>query len=390
MAAADVEFFRPTCATGPADPEFELLLACCGKSGEPSLGLQGSPLDWERVLRLADYHRLLPALFAFLQNRPDAPASIQSALRARFRHHVQRTLRFSAELTGILRKFQNCGIEVLSHKGLALAQALFGDPAMRQFGDLDFLIRAPDIPRAMQALQQLGYAPTLHLSTQQKRAYLRSGYEYVFGSESGKNLVELQWEILPRFYSIAFDMDSLFSRSVGIEVEGQSARVLGNEDLMLVLCAHAAKHEWAQLGMLRDIGRLASFGLDWDWIKGEAQRLGILRILLISLLLAQNMLECELPEKLKSHEERVTSEKLAGTFQLRLSTGERADPESLHYFRTMMDIRERWEDRVLFACRLAFTPSVGEWKSVAIPDPLFSLYRGVRAVRLLHRFCMQH
>jgi len=387
-AAADIAV-RPGLAPCASDPEFELLLACCGKKIEESelTAILHSPLNWDRVLYLANHHRILPALFFFLPGRREAPPSIQSALRTRFQKHATQVLRLSAELTGILQKLESCGIEVLAHKGPVLAERLYGDPAMRQFGDLDFLICAEDIPRARTALQELGYTANLQLSARKEEAYLRSGYEHVFGSDAGRNLVELQWQIMPRFYSVGFHMDSLFSRSVEGDFEGEHVQMLRNEDLMLVLCAHAAKHGWEHLGMVRDIAMLASFDLNWNWIEGEARRLGILRILLISLLLARNLLGCRVPQGFSLDSETLICEKFSRDFERKLETGDTTEIDSLDYFRTMMQLRERWRDRARFAWRLAVTPSIGEWKSLAIPDSLFPVYRGVRAMRLLRRLC---
>ncbi len=59
--------------------------------------------------------------------------------------------------------------------------------------------------------------------------------------------------------------------------------------------------------------------------------------------------------------------------------------EAAPYFRLMMDLRERWPDRVRFLWRLIFTPSVGEWSAVKLPGPLFPLYRVVRVFRLMGR-----
>lgn len=321
-----------------------------------------------------------------MQNWSGVPAGVQSDLRALSQVHARQVLRLCGELAAILRKFNDCGIEVLPQKGPVLGQILFGDPAMRQFGDLDLLIRKKDVPPARKALQELGYRPKLQLSDRQEQAYLHSGYEYAFGSDAGANLVELQWQILPRFYSISFDTDSLFTRGVEIDFEGTRTRVLGNEDLMLVLCVHAAKHEWSQLGMVRDIATLSRFDLDWDRIGHEARRLGIFRILAISLLLARDLLGCEVPIDSGLSEDFDTSRKLARVFQSTLKSLHENDTQSLAYFRRMMRIRERWRDRARLAWRLAVTPDVGEWKSVDIPDGLFPLYHAVRAFRLIRRF----
>jgi hypothetical protein len=221
----------------------------------------------------------------------------------------------------------------------------------------------------------------MELSARQEKAYLSSGYEYVFGLNTEPNLLELQWQILPRFYAVNFDMEALFRRSVEIELDGTRHRTLGKEDLMLVLCVHAAKHEWAQLGMLRDIAALGRFELDWERIVAEAKRLGIERILRISLLLTHELLGHEL--QLETFSDGVSG--LVRSIQSKLAEGTQSETESLRYFRTMMRVRERWRDRLRFLFRLAVTPSIGEWETISVSDSFFWLYRGVRLLRLTRR-----
>ena len=64
---------------------------------------------------------------------------------------------------------------------------------------------------------------------------------------------------------------------------------------------------------------------------------------------------------------------------------EEFDPESMAYFRLMMELRERRRDRAAFWWRLLFTPGAGEWAMVRLPGPLFPLYRAVRIYRLAER-----
>src|SRR5206468_9261208 len=72
---------------------------------------------------------------------------------------------------------------------------------------------------ALPILMELGYDPGLRLSPRQEKSFLRSGYELSFGLNSDRNLVELQWQIVPLFCSINFDMDALFSRSMQIDLD---------------------------------------------------------------------------------------------------------------------------------------------------------------------------
>jgi hypothetical protein len=222
----------------------------------------------------------------------------------------------------------------------------------------------------------------LQLSSRQENCFLRSGYEYVFGLAAESNLVELQWQIVPRFCSINFDMDALFNRSMQIDLDGVSLRSFGPEDLLLVLCVHAAKHEWAQLGMLRDIAALAQSDLDWNWIAAEARRLGILKLLQISAWAVREAFGMELPDSQFGRPISGATE-LASAVVARLQNNYQPVTKSFGYFRSQVKTRERLRDQAQFIWRLATTPGVEEWNAIRIPDRCFALYRVVRLARLL-------
>ena len=112
-------------------------------------------------------------------------------------------------------------------------------------------------PAIKEALAELGYEPGLRLAQAAERDYLKSGYEYTFDGARGRNLLEIKWQILPRFYSIGFDVNEFFERASVVTIEGQKLRTLCDQDLMLVLCVHAAKHAWKQISWLCDIVQLA-------------------------------------------------------------------------------------------------------------------------------------
>jgi hypothetical protein len=363
------------------DPEFELLLAVCDRASQRDITSLLTPdLDWERVLESAEQHRLIPAMHSALKGKNGVP----STLRVRAHKHAWRVLHFTVELTKIARCFEQRGIEFLAHKGPALAQLLYRNSSMRQFGDLDVIVRSKDFDRAKSALLELGYDSRLSLSPRQEQAFLRSGYECSFSVNSERNLLELQWQIVPRFCSINFDIDALFSRCRQIDLDGVSLQTMGHEDLLLVLCVHAAKHEWAQLGMLRDIAALANFTLDWNWIVTEAHRLGILKVLQVSLLAAGKLFNLYFPTQLPSVNQGMDA--IASAVVARLQHNYDPNTESIRYFRAQLHTRERWRDRAKFVWRLATTPSVQEWQAVRIPDRYFPLYRGVRIARLMKRF----
>jgi len=193
---------------------------------------------------------------------------------------------------------------------------------------------------------------------------------------------------LPRFYSVGFAVDKFFERASRVTIEGQKLRTLCDQDLMLVLCVHAAKHAWKQISWLSDVAQLArSRSLDWAALRAEAERLGIARIVAVTFLLAQKLLRSELPEGIWSD---AKAEGLAQRIVSLIVAEEEFDPESLAYFRLMMELRERRRDRISFWWRLMATPGAGEWSAVRLPGPLFPLYRVLRVWRLAGKLFAPH
>ena len=375
------------------DSEFDLLLACCAdpcgdEHGERIRSILSRPLDWERILWLVDHHRVVPQVYSELSALSHlVPVQHLNALRLRYQDNARKTLWFTAELVRLVGHLEAVGIKALPYKGPVLAQTLYGEVTRRQFGDLDILILPTDVLKAKAALHDLRYKPAIELAPRIETAYVKTGYECSFSAAQGSNLLELQWRILPRFYSIDFDVAVFFERSDEIAVGGCHMRTLRAEDLLLVLCVHAAKHVWVQLSWLCDIAQLVKTGrLDWNVIHDDAQRLGIERIVSLNLLLAQKLLGSP------SHSSRQTwafqEDRSTAVLEEILRIIERGtayDTESLSYFRVMMRLRECWQDRARFLWRLTVTPSVSEWLAVQLPQPLEPLYRLVRLSRLARR-----
>jgi hypothetical protein len=373
-----------------SSPEFDLLLACCAElpaseRAERLREILRGPLDGPRLVRMAEHHGVLPHLYRQLSVASGVRPESLDAVRQRDQANARQTLWLTRELLRVLEHLESRGIGALPYKGPVLAEMLYGNVALRQFSDLDVLVHAADVPRAKAALMELGYKPGFEFTPQEERAYLASGYEYTFDSAQGRNLLELQWQVLPRFYSVDFDVDGFFDRAQAVTVAGRSLPTLGAEDLMLVLCVHAAKHAWVQLSWLCDIVQLArSQRVDWDAVTQQAKRLGIERIVAVSFVLAHKLLGTT-PPPLGQARTQPAVEAIACAIVPIIAQGAEYDTESISYSRLMMRLRERRRDRLRFLWRLIVTPSVGEWSAVRLPRPLFFLYRLVRVFRLAAR-----
>ena len=375
-------------------PEWSLL--CAASSADPRESdlvrvrtVLERPIEWESVLRLAEQHGTSSLLYQNLSHVADAiPSAVLTSLRQRYERNVHKSLFLTRELIRILDCLDAIGVEVIPYKGVVLSEVYYGDMAMRQSGDMDLFVRKRDVARTKSAVRDLGFTPRVPIPEDAEADYIASGYECTFDSPAGKNLLELQWALQPRFYAVDFEMDGLFERAVNVALAGRSVRTPSPEDLLLVLSVHAAKHVWGRLIWLCDIAQiLKRENVNWKWVQSQAQELGIERILHITLLLANRLLATAIPAPL---ENPILADRAAHAFAdeiaVAVAAGVTYEEEKVSYFRLMMRLRERKTDRLRFLARLAFTPGPGEWETIRLPKALFPLYRLVRLARLATRW----
>ena len=383
-------------ATVPRELEWDLVRAAsCADARESDLARIRSLLattksvEWEAALRLADHHGTSSLLYQNLSRFGDiVPSSALAALRQSYERNVYKSLFLARELIRILDCLDAIGVEVVPYKGIVMAEVYYGDMALRRSGDMDLFVRGRDVSRIKKAVRELGYAQRVPVPEDAEEDYIASGYECTFDSPAGKNLLELQWALQPRFYAVDFDMEGLFERAVSVSVAGRAVKTPCAEDLVLVLSVHAAKHVWERLIWLCDIAQiLKRENLNWEWVQARARQFGIERILHITLLLANRFLTAPIPVPIgeaivSDRAARFFADKIAADVARGVSYGE----EQVSYFRLMMQLRERKADRLRFLTRLTFTPGPGEWETLRLPKPLFPLYRVVRLARLASRF----
>ena len=371
--------------------EFELLCACCAAALSTNHDARIAELislgvRWDVLLEQAEFHNVEPLVCTkLLEFRASLPANVDGDLERRFATNAQRSLRLTRELARILACLENHSVDAIPYKGPALAQAIYGDVAMRQFSDLDILIRASEYDRAAEAVRELGYEPSTRLRAPVERAWLKTGYERGFDGPQGKNLLELQWRAAPQFYAVDIDLEDWFRRATYTSLEERKVRALSLEDLLLALCVHASKHAWMRLGWICDIGGVTrSQRIDYDVVRERAAAHGVLRIIEVSVEMAHRLLGRAVPPQLEPQVDGGVRDLCEQVTRI-VARGTDYETESLEYFRLMLALRERASDRFRFGWRLLSTPSVGEWEAVTFPGTLFPLYRVVRLWRVGRR-----
>jgi len=348
--------------------------------------LTRNAIDWERVIRLAAWHAVLPLMAWYLERacRGLVPASILERLRHSFRANWLRNHQLAGELLRISQVFAGHGIALLAFKGPTLAVTAYGDLALRQFTDLDLLIRCSDFSAASGLLVDAGYRPRFD-----GRA-IESGFfqanKEVFVRDSGLRCqVDLHWLLTPRYFPFTPAPEALWARCCPVELAGGSVRGLAPSDLMLMLCAHGSRHGWDQLAMVCDVAELLRSHpeIDWRATAEQARVLGSRRMLLLGLELARTILGAELPAELDAP---ARADSAVGSLALAIrrrmfaatpDSGARFQPWAVP-LRTI----ERRRERIRYCLDRAFAPTADDGRFVRLPRALFPLYYILRPLRL--------
>ncbi len=347
--------------------------------------LAAKSLDWNEVLRIASWHGVIPCVWRFVSLHADAmPESFVAAIRAEFVGNALRNLRLARELARIANALAAMKIGMLALKGPALAIATYGDLAMRQFTDLDILIREPDLPRVADLLAESGYYPRRYERDRRGGGFFQSS-EDEFSSADGRDLIDVHWRLAPAYFPFAPDEEGLWMRAASVEIEGAHIATLATTDAMLFVIAHATKHGWPNLRAICDVAALAAApSLDWDALAAQATRLGCGRMFLLGAMLAAEIAQARVPAEVVAKargDPRVA--RLARRITDRLFTRIGARPGLFNEWMVPLGAIEGAANRIRYGAQRGLRPSVDDWEFFPLPRGLYPLYWIIRPFRLL-------
>ncbi len=119
------------------------------------------PRDWSGPLTFANEHLLTPALYASLalaHRLPEVPPDVGEYLAYIHRLNRDRNKALRRQIVELVGALNAAGIvPMLLKGGLALFTDLYPDPAARMIRDIDVLVPAQAVGRAVETLDGLGY-----------------------------------------------------------------------------------------------------------------------------------------------------------------------------------------------------------------------------------------
>jgi hypothetical protein len=253
--------------------------------------------QWSEILRLAQVHSLIQLLFR--EAKGSVPSPFKSQLERAFFAEVVRAVILVRELLLIYSMFTHAGIRVLPYKGPLLAQRAYGDPAMRHYVDLDFIIPSGSILQAREMLISAGYREQYPLTGCRAEACLPVGREWVFWHPERSIYLDIKPFMVSRLMSSAKETEELFDRAEEVDIVGHTLKSLSAEDTFICCCLHGVLTRWSPLRQIADAAALIQDAdMDWHKVSAISDRHGTTRIVLQAVDLAQALFGTAIPDAL--------------------------------------------------------------------------------------------
>lgn len=290
-------------------PEYQLLLYCArtklSKNNQSEIRkLVNNSLDWDYLVQISKVHDLAPLLYYHLHridHEHRIPQPIMDQLHNIYYSNLAHNILLSNELNKILNVFEKKRIPVVVLRGLALAQTIYKNIALRSTIDIDLLVQKKDLSRVVRALLELKFtSPQFGSVTKEYSTELcffrRTGSE---GKYRPTIYIDVHQDItssirLKRI--IKTDTEGVIRRAHPVKVKDVNMLVIAPEDLILHLILRHCFERLIRLCDIAEVIKLKKSELNWQSLVQKAKESRISSIMYYTLWYARQLLEASVPE----------------------------------------------------------------------------------------------
>ena len=236
------------------------------------------PLRWDAFLGRAAEQQVIPLVYRQLRalGFDGVPEPTRLELKQAFAKNRFKNALLVQQLVRVLRLLAESGVRAIPVKGLALADSLYGNFAMRFVSDLDILVPPGEALAARRALIANGYdSPFPEWFF--RYCQLRTNPDcWLWAPEPRRHLVELHWRVLEHTSRDREATEDLWAEARPALCCGAPACALSAEWEFLYVAWHASGESPVLLKWLADVHDLAAnCSFDWEKVWEKAERFGV-------------------------------------------------------------------------------------------------------------------
>jgi hypothetical protein len=282
----------------------ERLLICCSRkkmSKDYRLEIKNilsKDVNWSSVLRIGEKHKILSFLYLHFKEEMSVkiPPWVMEILKDFYYRISYRNMRIYSLLIPILKGIQEKNIPIILLKGVALADKVYGNIALRPMYDVDLLVKKEDVEKVGSLFKKFNFL--CDLESDDGKSY----HNRYFDKDKGIGF-ELHWNIENTPNPFTLNIDEIWERAQSAGIPGVQALILSPEDLILYLCLHTSYHHkfYQDLITLKQICDISEsiryYQSVFDWLKftNLAQRYGLSKPVYCSLYITESLLSTGIP-----------------------------------------------------------------------------------------------
>jgi len=231
--------------------------------------------DWDYLITTIIERGIGPLFYiklSIISNSQQIPEPVKIKLKQAYYKTFSRSTILYEHFRNIIKVFNLHTIPVIALKGIFLSEWLYQDIGLRQFSDIDLLVKEEDGKRCITILEQLGYKKQ---QSDKLSVFVESKFEIVHYPPMTLNGVSIEIHIRLHQNTESYNViiPQLWKSSNKSIINGVQVNSLAINDLLIYLCLHLDKHfrsGHVQFTCFNDITNIVdvySKSIDWHAFK---------------------------------------------------------------------------------------------------------------------------
>jgi hypothetical protein len=287
--------------------EDQLLFYCCRTKKDDLLEIPD--IDWNVFLEKARIEGISPLVFSRLPGLAehyDIPEYVTEELKKDYYLSATKNALIFEELKNVLSLFNQKRLQVIVMKGAALAETVYGNPALRPMSDVDLLVKKENLHQIDELLKKLGYSQadrsvddvdftSTYLTTLDYRSPAKNSPSF-----------HVHWHFVNstipnESYINHIKMDDIWQDAVKTNIADIETWVMSPHHLLIHLSEHALRvtHSLSRLSYFCDIDRAINYygkDLDWNLLIQDTIRFNLNKMVYTTLYFSAYFIKAKVPE----------------------------------------------------------------------------------------------
>ncbi|MBP0027272.1 nucleotidyltransferase family protein [Roseofilum sp. Guam] len=367
------------------------LLLCCiryqlnSATSSDICGLLRTNLHWDILVQNAVQNNVFMILVQTLKaTHPEViPSSVLERIELKVQQRMTYNLFLTNKLLQVLNLFAEHNIQAIPFKGPIWANLAYGNMGLRDFCDLDILVRPQDFSKAKDVLIEQGYYDK-HFGAIEESI----GEAHMVLPDRQVN-IDLHYKLVPQHFYLKIEPKSFFEGLQTLSFLGKKVEIFSPESCIALGYFHGTKEGWNSLKRICDFGALVQTYPEANWRKVMAQ-CGTDekdRIFWLGIAIVQTYLQIPLPERLSEKLKEFPEVVKVARQHKEYMYHKNREYSYIFYIISLWEKRETnlW-NKLQYFLKIVFRVNASDRDSLPLPKLLFFLYYPLRIVKLIGNY----